>query len=359
MKDLKKKNLLSAGKTAISLTLLMALTYSGSNHYILQKYNTKNIFNNQKLKVTEEEADELFETLQKESGNYSLDDERDLILTAVIENPNLTDTEREVIFDLATLIEEMPSINKRMAYANLKKLDIKYHEYDSSAEHLGDYNYLENVINIYWDNENHDVLRHEILHSVFLNMNTYNLPTYFREGVTELLEDEYYSEEPYWENTSYPYEIAMVKILCDMVGSDVVLKAYCDGKMEIIEKELAIYLGKEEAKSYLDNIQKMFEQYEKENSVSIEYMSDFLETTNSFLVKKYPESNEVFDSYQYNKELLINMKNSNPGIDYVNYLIENGYYVKPYFSKELKEKDKKHYQKEIEGTITVESIVKL
>ncbi len=356
MKKTDKINLKSLSKIMIATAFVSYLIGDGSARFVLEKYNTKNIFNNKNLKVSEEEANKLYQLLEEESGNYNLEDERDLILTAAIENPNLTESEKKIIFNLVDLIEEVPYVNKRVAYANLKNLTINYCANVENNGLFGYYDYTNNEIIIYYDNENHDILMHELIHSIFINVDTNKLPKYFSEGVTELLEDEYFDKEPYWESTSYPYEITMVKILCDMVGSDLVLEAYTTGDMKLIEDGLAIHMTKEEAKSYLKNIKEMFEQYDEENTVSIEYMSNFLEDTNTYFNKRYFKSSEVYKSYEYNKELLINMKSNDPGMEYIHYLEENGYYAKPYFSKKLKEKDQKHYQKKIEGTITVENI---
>ena len=355
MKESEKTNMKKVCSLCISTALITCLVTMGSIKFKLEKYDNSNIFNDKNLKISEMEADELFSVLEEETGRDNLDNERDLILMAAIENPNLTEAERETIFKLVDIIEEMPYIDKRMAYANLSKLDICYW-YGLVDDSYGDYNYNANKINIYSDNKNNDVLLHELIHSLFLNMNTYNLPKYFREGVTELLEDEYFSDEPYWESSSYPYEIAMVKILCDMVGSDTVLKVYTTGDMNEIETELNKYMDSEETKTYLKTVEKLFNQYEKENSTSIDYMSDFLEYTNAFFAKKYFKTNKVYEAYEYNKELLINMKNDDPGMDYYYYLQDNGYYVKPYFSKKLKEKNKKYYQKDFEGLLTVNSL---
>lgn len=349
-------------KKIMAKILVAAFLISGSAKFALEKHYVKNIFSDKGLKITEEEANELLQMLEEESGNYNLDDEKDLVLCAVLENHNLTDTERKMVFKLVDLIEEMPYINKRMAYANLKKLFIKHH--DESEDFygraiLGQYSYFANRIDLYgkYANNSEDVLIHELIHSVFNNIDTGRLPMYFTEGVTELLEEEYFDEEPYWEDFCYPYEVTMIKILCDMVGSDLVLKAYATGDMKIIEDELAIYMGKDEAKLYLKNINKMFSQYFENGNCSLECMSSFLENTNNYFSEKYLESNEVFDSYRYNRELLIGLKNTDPSCDgYLEYLNENGYYIKPYFSKKLKETDKKHYQKLFECNLTRSSL---
>ena len=342
-------------RSIASVLLISILATVGSNKYAMGKYNVDNIFNNKGLKISEEEAEQLFTILEEETGKDNLDNERDLVLLGAIDNPNLTDEEKETIFKLIDLIEEMPYIDKKMAYANLKELEVTYNN-KIVNNNLGIYDYKGNKIIINLDFDEKDVLLHELIHSLFVNEDTYHIPKYFREGVTELLEDEYFSKEPYWESTSYPYEIAMVKILCDMVGSDTVLKAYATGDMKLIENELAIYMGKDKAKTYMKNVKDMFDYFETVNTTTMEYMSTFLEDTNEYFAKKYPFSNEAKESYEYNKELLIKLVYSDPGTEYGNYLQDYGYYIKPYFSKKLKEKDTKHYQKLFEGKLEIKSL---
>ncbi|MBQ6497644.1 MAG: hypothetical protein IJI58_02890 [Bacilli bacterium] len=343
MKGTGGDNLKLISKIVIASALISYLMSKGTVKFTLEKYNVDNIYNNKNLKISEERADELFQLLEEESGNYNLDNERDLILTAAIENPNLSNVEKKVIYNLVDLIEEVPYIDKRVAYANLKELDILYDYENYNGTHLGDYVYNTNEIKIYYDTPNHDVLIHELIHSLFLNIYTNKLPYYFKEGVTELLQDEYFSDNPYFEESSYPYEIAMVKILCDMVGFDVVLKTYTTGDMSEIEKELNKYMVPEETKKYLENIEMMFDQFEEKDITDFDYMSNFLDYTKAFFEKKYLKSNKIYESYEYNKELIIKMVYGNSGNNYVEYLEENGYYVKPYFSKKLKEKDKEYH----------------
>ena len=346
------ETLKDVSKLVIASSLISSLVTFGSVKFVLQKGYSDNIYNNNKIKITEEEMEELFELLEEESGQENINDERDLGLIAAIDNPNLTDSERNVIFKLIDLIEEMPYINKEAAYANLKNLEILHVSEDKDST-LGQYNYLNNKIYIYEKDPDNDILKHELIHSLFINEETISLPEYFREGVTELLVNEYFSDSPYWENTSYPYEIAMVKILCDMVGSDLILETYTTGNMKLIEEELSKWMGNKETKTYLKCINHMFSQFEDNKAADLDDMSYFLEYSNNYFSKKYPESNEVHNSYEYNKELIILMKNSSGYLDYAYYLTENGYYVKPYFSKELIEKDKKHLQKKFDKKTTI------
>ena len=342
MDTVKKERLKDFTKLVVTGTIVSMMINSGIK-FVLNKDYSYNIYNDKNLKITEEEQDELFKLLEEESGLSNLDNDRDLILTAVINNPNLTEYEKKTIYSLVDLIEDNPHINKRTAYANLRDLDIinttRSEDIDEST--VGRYIGINNMIEIYENDIDKNILRHELIHSIFYNSHTFILPRYLNEGVTELLVDEYFEDNPFVEDTSYPYEIAMVKILCEMVGFDVVLETYSTGDMSIIYNKLTEIMDKESARKYLDLINKMFEDYNKDGKVVLDDMSTFLATTNAYF--KVRDGEIKNEAYEYNKELMINMKNNYSANAYINYVINNGYYKKPYFSSKLKEDTKKYY----------------
>ena len=201
--------------------------------------------------------------------------------------------------------------------------------------------------NIEYDDKNYNTLIHELIHCIFSNKKTASLPTYFKEGVTELLLSEYFTDNPYIETNSYPYEIAMVKILCEMVGSNTVLEAYTTGNMNLIQDKLTNHFEEHEDKNYLKNIELMFNEYAENGNVSFEKMSYFLECSNNYFKNNFNNSDTF--AYEYNKEMIILMIKEKPTVEYMLYVMENGYYVKPYFNKKLKEQDINHYQKELKN----------
>ena len=202
------------------------LTSSGMK-LVLNRDYVPNIYNSKSLKVSEAEKDELFRLLEEESGLDNLNNERDLILTAAANNPNLAKKEKQIIYSLVDIIEDNPHINKKTAYANLKDLNIIYTTRDEEVSEStnGIYLPVDNKITIFTDDKDNTILKHELIHCIFTNTNSYSLPRYLSEGVTELLVDEYFTETPFVEEDCYPYEIAIVKVLCEMVGSDNVLEA--------------------------------------------------------------------------------------------------------------------------------------
>ena len=356
MKDSTKERLKTIRNLALAGTIVTMITNAGIKMVLNRDYGY-NIYNDKNLKITEEEQDELVKILESESGRSNVDNERDLILTAVINNPNLDEYEKQTIYSLIDLIEDNPYINKKTAYANLRDLDIinTTREEDIDENTVGRYLPANNTIEIYEEDVDQNILRHELIHCIFSNSHTFILPRYFNEGVTELLVDEYFTENPFVEDTSYPYEITMIKILCEMVGTDTVLETYSTGDMSIIYNKLTEIMDKESARDYLDLINKMFEDYIDEGKVSLDDMSSFLSMTNSYFSLK--DGNTFNEAYEYNKELIINMKNDLPENDYIFYVINNGYYKKAYFSSKLKEKTKKNYL-EIDSSDAFEKVLK-
>lgn len=342
MDTTKKERFKNFTNLVITGTIVSMMINSGIR-FVLNKDFSYNIYNDKNLKISEEEQDELFKLLETESGLTDLNNDSDLILTAAINNPNLIEYEKQTIYSLVDLIEDNPYINKKTAYANLRDLDIIYtnRSEDIDESTVGRYVGINNTIEIYDNDIDDNILRHELIHCIFYNSHTFVLPRYFSEGVTELLVDEYFTENPFVEDASYPYEIAIVKILCEMVGSDTILEAYSTGDMNIICNKLTEIMDKDSARKYLDLINKMFEDYNKTGKVILDDMSEFLATTNAYFKVRDGEMNN--EAYEYNKELIINMKNNYSDNDYINYVLNSGYYKKPYFSSKLKNEIKKYY----------------
>lgn len=351
------KNIKNLTISSVIASLIFSAGYTGYNNFVVNKDYGYNIYNNKELKISEEEQNELVSLLESESGISNIDNERDLILTAAINNPNLNENEKQMIYSLVDLIEDNPYINKKTAYANLRDLDIipNAERKDVDECTVGRYIPQNNTIELYEEDVDNNILRHELVHCIFYNSHTFIVPRYLSEGVTELLIDEYFTEEPFVEDSSYPYEIAMVKILCEMIGSDAVLEAYSTGDLRILYNKLCEVMDKKSALKYLDLINDMFEDYNRNGKVSLDDMSEFLATTNAYFSIK--EGNTVNEAYEYNKELLINMKNDNSSNDYIFYVINNGYYKKPYFSSKLKEETKKNYL-ETDSSDVFEKILK-
>lgn len=208
---------------------------------------------------------------------------------------------------------------------------------------LGKYVQNSNIIKLF--NEKDDIKRHELLHCIFYKKdnsgsifskddNNEPLPIYFDEGMTELLVDEYFSDKPFLEDNSYPYEITAIKIIADMIGSDALLEAYTTRDMNVIYDS---FREKLDSSSFIYKLESIIESYENGNSVSQESLDELLKISDSYMKNKYGEDSQNYKAYEYNTKVLKLLSDEKPNEEYVDFILENGSYVKPYFSSELKE----------------------
>lgn len=102
----------------------------------------------------------------------------------------------------------------------------------------------------YYDLENTNV-KHTILHEGFHAMTHTNAPDWLEEGMTELLTAEYGDGQI----TAYSLAVNDIKALSEIVGSEVVLKAYLSGLLPWIQEELMAIIDDEDmANNLLDLI---------------------------------------------------------------------------------------------------------
>ena len=203
---------------------------------------TDNIYDrDDNLKVNEDEMDEMISELSLELDKELTKEDIDtLLLYSIFSNNNINELDKKRLYDLMTLINDCNYIDNDKAYRDLSLLKIKYTKRRKgvSSNTLARYLFPENIIEIYDNNLNNDVLFHEIIHCIFNNEKTNKLPKYIIEGVTELLDNEYFSDKPYLETTSYVYELVLIKLLCELVGSDNVMLTYSRGDISYITNEL-------------------------------------------------------------------------------------------------------------------------
>lgn len=291
-----------------------------------------------RVKSVMKELCELGYAVEYDNMNY-------LLLNAIHCNDNLTDDEKEFCCGFIDMFNDNPYLDKERVYHSLLNLDISYKNrpyiYDDSVEGV----YIDKFksIGIFVDDPDKAVLGHEVIHCICANDGC--LPTFFVEGMTELLANEYFSDSPFIEFKNYPFEIYAVKMLCDTAGSDVVLKAYTTGDMNLVYEALASYSGTlDDAKKAIGIFEKLFlfldGKSENLNFNNDEMTNDLFFYLNNVANAKYGDNTDEFNfdrsSYYYNQILFLNIFDSKSKDAISADLEELGVFCKPYFSSKLK-----------------------
>ena len=164
------------------------------------------------------------------------------------------------------------------------------------------------------------------------------------------MNNEYYSENPFYEDSIYIYEICYVKILCNLLGSDTILETYTKADINILIDELEKITKDKFIASkiaYLDD--KQFEK-EKVNETDKKYIKDTLNIIKELMNKKIKDTEEIdedliksYESLYYNIGLYETCLENDYYKHYINYIEKNGLDEKAYFNKELN--TVKKYQK--------------
>ena len=160
--------------------------------------------------------------------------------------------------------------------------------------------------------------------------------------MTELLNNEYFSDDPFLELSNYPFEVAAVRMLCELTSPDVVLKAYTLGDMKFISEDLAKKCASsiEEADEALNNLDLTLQAFKSFDDDEMKKARGyFAEATVYFdkVITKIDKKDDRRVSYFYNIILLLDMFSDMPYDDYVDDLVEHGYDEKAYFSSKLKD----------------------
>lgn len=358
---MKKGETIKYIRTNFILGALAASTVIWLGEFISNYNNRNNIYRNNEIVINEEEQEKLEKIVSEATGKEVTIDDNSIILSAILNNDKLDEKEKDMFYKVTDLLEDNPYIDKENAYRNLQDIKVVYDPTADYGENIvGTYLIFQNKIVIISDNKNNTTLFHEIIHSIYTNSHRReNLPSFFSEGMTELLTDEYFEDKPFIEITSYSYEIIMVKLLCEIVGPDKVLETYSKGDMKILEDELTNKLGLSEPHELIksmDNICRKIKKEEKDIDTDINNLMGVL--------YKYYESNYSVDSieyemYLYYQRLLAEIKERPISITYPEYLAINGYYVKPYFSKKLKDKYKEAFHAECGDNYSENNLIKI
>lgn len=296
---------------------------------------------NSRVEYMTDDEDKMLEILSDETGINTNDNDNFVILYAALKNEQLEPQEKMLLYDLSRLIDDNKYINRFSAFSNISNLDIEYVDRPAGVSDsiLGVFDLKRCVISIYQpeDEANTEILIHEIIHAIFTNENTINLPTYLIEGCTELLANEYFARSPFAEFNTYPFEVTIVKMLCEMIGEDNVLKTYTTGDLNIIESELTKVMDSKDVTVFMNDLNNIFSQFEDRQKINEESYNNIINFMDNYYLKKYTDYDK-YDKYLYNRGIIELLNKESPYQDYFEYIRRNGTYEKAYFSTNMKKK---------------------
>lgn len=308
-----------------------------------------NLFSGNSITISEDEQNRIMADLEEEFGIDVCEGYEDeyCLLNAIMTNPDLNDSEKQCFSKCIEVVKDNPYLNKEAAYKALLNVDVCYKKrpYWLENDVKGIYVPDKHCIGIFDGGEDNMVLSHELIHCLFSSEQTAKLPEYFKEGMTQLLTKEYFSEHPFVEITTYPFEVLAVKMLCDVTSADTVLKAYSLGDMSIIAEEIAKVTGDlDSATKSLDMLEytmRFFNNDLEEDEITItnreEILSTFMPTFINCVDSKYSRDDIAHKAFYYNVLYFANIFNEDPYNDYVRTIEEYGGIKRAYFSSELKE----------------------
>ncbi len=317
--------------------IIMMMIYAALTHCSNEDINLNRDKSNE---LAGSNIESMLEEVEQITGIEASNNDNLVIIHAAINNSNLSDEEKAIVYSFADIINDNPYIDSNSAYGSIGNVDIFYvPRPDGTSETiLGDFNFNKDIINIYTESDSlkRETQIHELLHCLFTNYRNVNIPVFLAEGVTEILVNEYFTPNPFVEESSYPYEVALTKLLCEMVEPDRVLEAYTTGNMNVIKDELRKYEGTGDATTFINASDRVLERLESGREIDPEtynYMINYLDT---YFNNKYSDDNEKMEIYNYYRGMLAQIPSEDRYTEYWNYIYENGYYERAYFSSKLK-----------------------
>jgi len=324
---------------ALSTAILQIFAFSVLPHIwyrpTAREFDDSNLFSDKEVIVPVEEQEDILHTLEKELG-IKIDDNREnyLLLHAVLENPYLNAKEKEIFYKFIEYFNDNPYINREEFYENMLNVNARF-------SLRGALDKEENVLAIYLSNYRDivyfelfpsvDTMAHEDGHCIH---ECKNMPNFIVEGIDQLIVSEYFSETPFLLTTIYPYQVSFVKLLCEMIGTDIVLQSYTEDKPELIYNALDNLIGKENhAKGIIEDLDACMENYRRYNA-SVEEakkanqtLLDFLEYVNAFEF-------EDEEAVQYHLSVFVSLFTDHYGTleEYLKFTV-----CKAYLSSSLKE----------------------
>ena len=322
--------------------------------YLEKKLN--NPYNGKNLKISSSSAN-IIKSEIEEKLNITIENnqiENYILLKAILENQKLTQEQKiTASTELINIIEDNPYIEKEYAYNSLSTLTINYKERPSDTKEsvLGEYTHGEIMYYSYSDiyiysNICENVLEHELIHSLLTTNSNEDYITFIKEGLTELLNDEYFSKNPYIEFECYPYEILINKLLCEIVTEDTLLKAYTTGNIDILYNELLKIDKKTSPENFLQSINELLNNFKEGKEIVPDKVLELHNQLIKYFVYSKPkENNKDYQAFARYLELFDTLKEKEPYTSYLEIIETKGYISKIYFNKKIKNNPKNKIKK--------------
>lgn len=256
---------------------------------------------------------------------------KQLLLYAYYSNNSIHIKNLDILKSYLCYLEDNSYSNYEEIYDKLNTLIVRKRFFIGNGV-LGNYNYLNNLINI---TDVDSSYLHEIMHmDDNCKRNSKYSTMYYKwisEGTAEVLASEYYNVG----STTYPVECAAIRLITRLVGSDLILKMRQEGNQRIIVDEL-IKKGanKEEIIKLFDLLEKNISNPSSDNRVEIarEFTdlyaklnkNDYMDSIYGFDIFNIMFNNSInhneIDYYLFNKKYC----NKNQ-ITYINKKSDGGY----------------------------------
>ncbi len=336
------------------LSELISLFFLAGRVFVKGNPYKNDVFDARTLTLKEEEIESIQDTL-KQFGVEVFDegDEADyILLNAIYENENLLEVDKKYLMRFYQMLVDNPYLDREYVYSMLSKLKIEYmnRPADVWEKVTGRFFKEKATAEIYDSLES--TKAHEVTHAIY-SKNYEKLPQFFNEAVTTLQASEYdYGTSDFWDY-SYTFGAPFVKVLCEMVGADTVLKTYTLGDMDILYQEMAnLYGSPMEAAQFLDFFERIYTTYiDTQDAVSMEAEKKDMENLYANYAKAVLKRDEikntcnaVFMDYNWNLFHFIfkdvesdSCYEPTPVEKYIKYIHEYGIARKAYFSSALKE----------------------
>lgn len=363
-------------KIIISVTSSVIALLIGFNTYFSifyykpskRKNNKYNLYSGNDLVIFNEELAKIKKELEEELKITIIDEEIDeyALLDAINKNDTFKhDNKDYYLHTICELIKDNPYLNKEEVYSRLLNVEIIYKKRPFYVDKYVDgqyYNAPYNSIGIFKEYPAYHETLHEIIHCIYDNN---NLPRFFVEGMTELLNNEYLKKDnPFDGINSYPFEVVAVKMLCEVTSPNTVLKAFTLNDIDYIIEEMAKManygINKKDASNALKIMGKVLDAYandEKSEYLFPDVIRNCISVFQSCIDTKNKDNISKSMSYYYNEMLFYNCLFKDKAVENYNRDLKRyGYDNKVYFSTYLKKCIENNispyvdYSKEKEGT---------